>query len=164
MGFAPLGWVLWPLQAMHALSFAAAHVGAMLWRDINALRSPGALESAALSDVGLRRGNNQDSYAVVLAADDADWRRRGHLFLVADGMGAHAAGELASKMASESIGHAYRKLLDRQPVDALTAQELEAAEPRDVVERRQGLAHDGFAARARARRCTPRTRRRARAR
>ncbi len=80
----------------------------------------GALESAALSDVGLRRGNNQDSYAVVLAADDADWRRRGHLFLVADGMGAHAAGELASKMACESIGHAYRKLLDRQPVDALS--------------------------------------------
>lgn len=29
LGFAPLGWVLWPLQAMHALSFAAAHVGAM---------------------------------------------------------------------------------------------------------------------------------------
>lgn len=35
MGFAPTGWVLWPLQAMHALSFAAAHVGAMrlLFRD-----------------------------------------------------------------------------------------------------------------------------------
>lgn len=29
LGFAPLGWVLWPLQAMHAMSFAAAHVGAM---------------------------------------------------------------------------------------------------------------------------------------
>jgi PPP family 3-phenylpropionic acid transporter len=29
MGFAPLGWVLWPLQALHVLSFAAAHVGAM---------------------------------------------------------------------------------------------------------------------------------------
>lgn len=29
MGFAPLGLALWPLQAMHALSFAAAHVGAM---------------------------------------------------------------------------------------------------------------------------------------
>ena len=29
MGFAPLGFALWPLQAMHALSFAAAHVGAM---------------------------------------------------------------------------------------------------------------------------------------
>lgn len=29
MGFAPTGWILWPLQAMHALSFAAAHIGAM---------------------------------------------------------------------------------------------------------------------------------------
>lgn len=29
MGLAPTGWVLWPIQAMHALSFAAAHVGAM---------------------------------------------------------------------------------------------------------------------------------------
>ncbi len=29
MGFAPTGAVLWPLQALHALSFAAAHVGAM---------------------------------------------------------------------------------------------------------------------------------------
>lgn len=29
MGFAPTGAILWPLQAMHALSFAAAHIGAM---------------------------------------------------------------------------------------------------------------------------------------
>lgn len=29
MGFAPTGYILWFLQALHALSFAAAHVGAM---------------------------------------------------------------------------------------------------------------------------------------
>jgi PPP family 3-phenylpropionic acid transporter len=29
MGFAPVGFALWPLQALHALSFAAAHIGAM---------------------------------------------------------------------------------------------------------------------------------------
>ena len=29
LGFAPMGFVLWPLQALHMLSFAAAHVGAM---------------------------------------------------------------------------------------------------------------------------------------
>jgi PPP family 3-phenylpropionic acid transporter len=29
LGFGPTGALLWPLQAMHALSFAAAHVGAM---------------------------------------------------------------------------------------------------------------------------------------
>ncbi|MGD9982315.1 MAG: MFS transporter [Hyphomonadaceae bacterium] len=35
MGFGPIGFVLWPLQALHALTFAAAHVGAMriLYRD-----------------------------------------------------------------------------------------------------------------------------------
>lgn len=35
MGFAPTGFALWPLQALHALTFAAAHVGAMriLYRD-----------------------------------------------------------------------------------------------------------------------------------
>jgi protein phosphatase len=69
----------------------------------------GAVVTAALSDVGLRRGNNQDAFVVSLAGDDADWFRRGHLFVVADGMGAHAAGELASKMACETVPHTYRK-------------------------------------------------------
>jgi protein phosphatase len=77
------------------------------------------LEHASLTDVGLRRANNQDTLAVALAGDETDWRRRGHLFMVADGMGAHAAGELASKMACESVPHTYRKLLDRAPADAL---------------------------------------------
>jgi protein phosphatase len=78
-----------------------------------------SITQASLSDVGLRRGSNQDSLAVALAGDDADWRRRGHLFMVADGMGAHAAGELASKIACESVPHTYRKSLDRSPADAL---------------------------------------------
>jgi len=78
-----------------------------------------ALEYASLSDVGLRRGNNQDSFAVALAGDEQDWQRRGHLFMVADGMGAHAAGELASKMACEGLPHTYRKMLDRGPSQAL---------------------------------------------
>ena len=35
MGFAPTGFILWPLQALHVFSFAAAHIGAMrlLFRD-----------------------------------------------------------------------------------------------------------------------------------
>ena len=78
-----------------------------------------AVESAALTDVGLRRANNQDSYSIAPAGDEQDWQRRGHLFMVADGMGAHAAGELASKMACESLPHTYRKLLERSPADAL---------------------------------------------
>ena len=43
------------------------------------------------------------------AADDEHWQQIGHVFLVADGMGAHAVGELASKMAVDNIPHIYSK-------------------------------------------------------
>ncbi len=62
---------------------------------------------ADVTDVGMRRSNNQDSYAVVLADSAERFFHRGHLFIVADGMGAHAAGELASRMATERISSAY---------------------------------------------------------
>jgi PPM family protein phosphatase len=64
---------------------------------------------AAATDTGMRRTNNQDSYTIVRAPHAEAWRQRGHVFLVADGMGAHAVGELASKMACDLIPHNYMK-------------------------------------------------------
>ena len=84
------------------------------------------LEYAAASDVGLRRSNNQDSYTVVLADSQATWQSRGHLFMVADGMGAHAAGELASRMATNTVEHTYSKRTDLTPPGALCAAILDA--------------------------------------
>jgi PPM family protein phosphatase len=78
-----------------------------------------ALQVAAVTDVGMRRLNNQDSHTVVLAADEAKWRQRGHIFLVADGMGAHAAGELASKLTADGIPHLFQKYVEESPQDAL---------------------------------------------
>ena len=69
-------------------------------------------ECASLSDVGLRRSNNQDSLVVVPASSELEWYRRGHVFMVADGMGAHAAGELASKLACNGVPHTYFKIAD----------------------------------------------------
>ena len=77
------------------------------------------LQHAAISDVGLRRANNQDSMAVVLAGTAELFRKQGHLFIVADGMGAHAAGELASQLATETITQTYSKLLDLSPPQAI---------------------------------------------
>ena len=79
------------------------------------------VEYAALSDIGFRRRNNQDAYEVQMAGDREQWNRRGHLFLVADGMGGHAVGELASRIAADIIPHTYQKLQDEDPADALKA-------------------------------------------
>jgi serine/threonine protein phosphatase PrpC len=77
------------------------------------------LEYVDITDVGLRRANNQDSLACRLASDREELQRRGHLFMVADGMGAHAAGEKASKMAVDAVQHAYYKLPEESPEAAV---------------------------------------------
>jgi protein phosphatase len=77
------------------------------------------LDIGGLTDVGMRRSNNQDAFRVLTAPSVDQWRSRGHLFIVADGMGAHAVGELASKMAVDSIPHTYHKLVNQPCAQAL---------------------------------------------
>ena len=74
---------------------------------------------AAATDTGMRRTNNQDSYAAVRASHEEAWRQRGHVFIVADGMGAHAVGELASKMACDLIPHNYMKARTGTPSESI---------------------------------------------
>jgi len=74
---------------------------------------------AAATDTGMRRSNNQDSYTTVRASHEEAWRQRGHVFIVADGMGAHAVGELASKMACDLIPHNYMKARSGTPSEAI---------------------------------------------
>jgi serine/threonine protein phosphatase PrpC len=77
------------------------------------------LQVASITDVGMRRTNNQDSHALVVADSSELWQSRGNFFLVADGMGAHAAGELASKLAADGILHLYLKYREESAPDAL---------------------------------------------
>jgi serine/threonine protein phosphatase PrpC len=84
-----------------------------------------SLQYVALTDIGMRRSNNQDSHVVVLASDFESWKNRGHFFMVADGMGAHNAGELASKLAVEGVSHLYRKYTDVSAPEALQKAMLE---------------------------------------
>lgn len=84
------------------------------------------IEYACLTDVGVRRSHNQDDHAVQLAFDEGQWRERGHLFLVADGMGAHAVGEKASEQAVGLIPHTYHLYAKEGPAPALRKAFVEA--------------------------------------
>jgi protein phosphatase len=69
--------------------------------------------SYAKTDIGYRRKNNEDSFLII---DDTkimhNTRIFGKMFLVADGMGGHAAGEVASKMACEGMSNYYLRKPD----------------------------------------------------
>jgi serine/threonine-protein kinase len=58
---------------------------------------------AALSTEGPVRPNNEDSIAYWQPKNEADWRNHGAIAVLADGVGGQSSGEVASKLACESV-------------------------------------------------------------
>src|SRR5712692_10440016 len=65
------------------------------------------LDPAQLTDVGRKREHNEDNMAYVIPKDPQVMAMKGALFIVADGMGGHAAGEVASEIAVDTVSNAY---------------------------------------------------------
>ncbi|HET7111120.1 MAG TPA: protein phosphatase 2C domain-containing protein [Gemmatimonadales bacterium] len=96
----------------------------------------------AKTDLGQTREHNEDSFLVAdlstgtasLMPDvrEHDVGKRGSLFVVADGMGGAAAGELASSMATEVI---WQHLITTWATDTELTAELFALRLREAVER-----------------------------
>jgi serine/threonine protein phosphatase PrpC len=63
-----------------------------------------------LSDAGCVRQGNEDSGRYMKPSDPQVLESKGILVVVADGMGGHSAGEVASKMAVETITRIYYRL------------------------------------------------------
>lgn len=57
------------------------------------------IEVAGLSHVGMKRNHNEDNFLLVPEEN---------LFIVADGMGGHASGEIASKIAVTEVGEFFK--------------------------------------------------------
>lgn len=65
------------------------------------------VELASLTDVGCSRENNEDSYGYWEPEDDASFAALGRLAIVADGMGGHEGGQIASRTAVEVFAETY---------------------------------------------------------
>jgi serine/threonine protein phosphatase PrpC len=72
------------------------------------------------SDVGLHRHNNEDHSLVVdPSCNRYNLKQLGITFVIADGIGGHAAGEIASRVACEEVISAYYRddILSQNPAD-----------------------------------------------
>ena len=81
------------------------------------------LETSYRCDIGRVRPNNEDSLLALPPWREPALSAGVCLFVVSDGMGGHASGEVASKMAVENM----RQWLSRHHAEAFSAQALETA-------------------------------------
>jgi protein phosphatase len=73
------------------------------------------VKACAKTDIGFKREKNEDSYLIL---DDEsefiDTKHYGRLYALADGMGGHTGGEIASKMACKGMTDYYSKTKNDQ--------------------------------------------------
>jgi serine/threonine protein phosphatase PrpC len=72
-----------------------------------------SISAAGSSDKGRRREQNEDAIALCEPSDQLQAERLGRLYLLADGAGGHAAGEVASRLAVETIASVYYASFER---------------------------------------------------
>jgi len=95
---------------------------------------------ASLTDVGRQRTNNEDSYLYWEPDSDDEFRRKGRLAVIADGMGGYEGGQEASRLAVETVRHVYESSFASDPQETL----LEALESAHQNIQRYGEEHPQF--------------------
>jgi serine/threonine protein phosphatase PrpC len=73
------------------------------------------VELANMSDVGCVRSINEDYFLYIEPQEDQDFAQRGRLLMVADGMGGHKGGQIASGLAVEVIQRAFLTSVSDDP-------------------------------------------------
>ena len=76
---------------------------------------------ACKTDLGRVRENNEDKFEFFVPEDEASLGARGQVFLVCDGMGGHAAGQIASELTVKTFIDVYLHHPSADPETAMAA-------------------------------------------
>lgn len=94
--------------------------------------------------MGPRHAENEDSLRIAEAVTPEQTATHGHLYLVADGVGGHNRGEVASALAVDAIARAYFAAGDGAPTQRLEAAiaqaNLEVHRSAETVDENSGMA------------------------
>ncbi len=85
------------------------------------------LEASGLTDAGPHRETNEDSIGHFAPTDPLALQRKGHLYVVADGLGGHNAGEVASSSAVARLGEEYYSPSNHTRIEPALRQAVQAA-------------------------------------
>jgi serine/threonine protein phosphatase PrpC len=88
------------------------------------------VEFAHLSDDGKQRDHNEDFTGFVEPSTPEEAQSRGWLFALADGVGGHADGEIASRTAVEQMQAGYRKAPASEPLSGMLGRLVKEANVR----------------------------------
>src|SRR5579862_3520915 len=102
--------------ARHPPMNASTRVSAMA---VDCSNTKPGIQMACLTDVGRQRTNNEDSYLYWEPDTDEEFRRKGRLAVIADGMGGYEGGQEASRLAVETVRHVYDSAFATDPQETL---------------------------------------------
>jgi len=119
-------------RGLQAAAAAVASVGGIAREAHRPFQNSMDVEFAQLSDVGRVRQGNEDYLGHVAPATPEEARSRGWLFAVADGVGGHDLGEVASHTAVECVLAGFREAAPGESHSSLLERLIKTANTRVI--------------------------------
>lgn len=107
------------IERLRAFIAGCKHFLGIEERKVTTMVSPFSLAVAQNTDVGRKRQVNEDSVVSVVPEDPEVMAKKGALFVVADGMGGHEAGDVASQLAVNEVTESYYQSENDEIAEAL---------------------------------------------